>query len=276
MAEVSTVRQAPAEFIEAAAKPYLQELTSAVGGYKGADLSKVFGPQFVAGQDPLQQRAQLLATQGIGGYQPYLTAAEAATGPTGYQSYMSPYQQDVIDATLGEYDIQAQRGLGSIADQAIASGAFGGGREGVQRAEYMSNSDRNRAALQSGLLQQGFSQANQLAQQDYMNQLNLGTSQQAFLGQDVGALSTLGTGLQGQRQAELSAHQQLAQQQLNQPLTAAQTLGSGVMGLISGYPQTTQTTTTPSPTALNTALGAGTTLAGIYRAFNPAPLFGKQ
>ena len=275
MAEVSTVRQAPAEFIEAAAKPYLQELTSAVGGYKGADLSKVFGPQFVAGQDPLQQRAQLLATQGIGGYQPYLTAAQAATGPTGYQSYMSPYQQDVIDATLGEYDIQAQRGLGSIADQAIASGAFGGGREGVQRAEYMSNSDRNRAALQSGLLQQGFGQANQLAQQDYLNQLNLGTSQQAFLGQDVGALSTLGTGLQGQRQAELSAQQQLAQQQLNQPLQAAQTLGSGVMGLISGYPQTTQTTTSPSPTALNTALGAGTTLAGIYRAFNPAPLFGK-
>tara|TARA_R110001592_G_scaffold91016_2_gene266949 strand:- start:1293 stop:2120 length:828 start_codon:yes stop_codon:yes gene_type:complete len=275
MAEVSTVRQAPAEFIEAAAKPYLQELTSAVGGYKGADLSKVFGPQFVAGQDPLQQRAQLLATQGIGGYQPYLTAAEAATGPTGYQSYMSPYQQDVIDATLGEYDIQAQRGLGAIADQAIASGAFGGGREGVQRAEYMSNSDRNRAALQSGLLQQGFGQANQLAQQDYLNQLNLGTSQQAFLGQDVGALSTLGTGLQGQRQAALSAQQQLAQQQLNQPLTAAQTLGSGVMGLISGYPQTTQTTTTPSPTALNTALGAGTTLAGIYRAFNPAPLFSK-
>jgi len=273
MAEVSTVRQAPAEFIEAAAKPYLQELTSAVGGYKGADLSKVYGSQFVAGQDPLQQRAQLLATQGIGGYQPYLTAAQAATGPTGYQSYMSPYQQDVIDATLGEYDIQAQRGLGSIADQAIASGAFGGGREGVQRAEYMSNSDRNRAALQSGLLQQGFSQANQLAQQDYMNQLNLGTSQQAFLGQDVGALSTLGTGLQGQRQAELSAQQQLAQQQLNQPLQAAQTLGSGVMGLISGYPQTTQTTTSPSPTALNTALGAGTTLAGIYRAFNPAPLF---
>jgi len=275
MAEVQTVRQAPAEFIEAAAKPYLQELTSAVGGYKGADLSKVYGSQFVAGQDPLQQRAQLLATQGIGGYQPYLTAAEAATGPTGYQSYMSPYQQDVIDATLGEYDIQAQRGLGSIADQAIASGAFGGGREGVQRAEYMSNSDRNRAALQSGLLQQGFSQANQLAQQDYMNQLNLGTSQQAFLGQDVGALSTLGTGLQGQRQAELSAQQQLAQQQLNQPLQAAQTLGSGVMGLINGYPQTTQTTTSPSPTALNTALGAGTTLAGIYRAFNPAPLFGK-
>ena len=273
MAEVQTVRQAPAEFIEAAAKPYLQELTSAVGGYKGADLSKVYGSQFVAGQDPLQQRAQLLATQGIGGYQPYLTAAQAATGPTGYQSYMSPYQQDVIDATLGEYDIQAQRGLGSIADQAIASGAFGGGREGVQRAEYMSNSDRNRAALQSGLLQQGFSQANQLAQQDYMNQLNLGTSQQAFLGQDVGALSTLGTGLQGQRQAELSAQQQLAQQQLNQPLQAAQTLGSGVMGLISGYPQTTQTTTSPSPTALNTALGAGTTLAGIDRAFNPAPLF---
>ena len=83
---------------------------------------------------------------------------------------MSPYQQDVIDASLQEFDIQAQKGLGSIAQSAIQSGAFGGGREGVARAEYMSASDRNRAALQAQLLQQGFGQAQQAAGQAFSQQ----------------------------------------------------------------------------------------------------------
>ena len=82
MAEVSTSRVLPAEFIEAGGKTYLEDLSRAVGGYKGADLSKTYGSQFVAGQDPLQAQAQGLATAGIGGYQPYLSAAEAATAPT--------------------------------------------------------------------------------------------------------------------------------------------------------------------------------------------------
>jgi hypothetical protein len=113
----------------------------------------------VAGQDPLQQQAQQLATQGIGSYQPFLQAAQAATGPQGYQAYMSPYQQQVIDVSLAEFDrnraIQEQQ----IRDQAVASGAFGGGREGVAMAEYGKASDLNRAQLQAGLLQQGFGQA---------------------------------------------------------------------------------------------------------------------
>ena len=120
MAEVtSTSRVLPAEFIEAGGKTYLEDLSRAVGGYKGADLSKTYGSQFVAGQDPLQAQAQGLATAGIGGYQPYLSAAEAATGPTSLsETYMSPYQQEVIDTTLQDYDIQAQKGLGSFADKA--------------------------------------------------------------------------------------------------------------------------------------------------------------
>jgi hypothetical protein len=90
---------------------------------------------------------------------------------------MSPYQQAVMDTTLREYDIQAQKGLPGLAAQAIQQGAFGGGREGVQRAEYQSMSDRNRAALQAQLLQSGYGQAQQAAQQNYLNQLNLGQSQ---------------------------------------------------------------------------------------------------
>ncbi len=266
MAETVTQITRPSAFIEAAGKTYLSDLSKATGQLKGADLSKVYGPQFVAGLDPLQQQATGIATQGIGGYQPYLQAAEAATGPQGYQQFMSPYQQDVINTTLQDYDIQAQKGLGSFADRAVASGAFGGARQGVQEAEYMAGSDRNRAALQAQLLQQGFGQANQLAAQQYQQQLGLGSAQQGFMGQDVGALSTLGAGLQAQRQAELGAQQQLAQQQLNQPMQAAQAYGSGVTSLIAGYPGQTRQEVTPSPSPISTALGVGSTLAGIYRA----------
>ena len=296
MAELTQQQILPAPFIEAAAKPYLQELTTAVGGLKAADLSKSLGSQFIAGQDPLQAQAQTLATQGIGAYQPYLQTAQAAqqqagvlagqagqfSGPQGYQQFMSPYQQDVINATLTEFDTQAAKGIPNIAAQAVGAGVLGGGREGVMRSEYQATSDRNRAALQAQLLQQGFGQAQQAAQQAFQNQqalanqqlglgaaaTGLGSQQQAFLGQDVGALSTLGAQNQAQRQAELSAQQQLAQQQLQQPLTAAQQYGTGVTSLIAGYPGQTTQTVQPSPNPLATAIGAGGTLAGIYRAFN--------
>ena len=130
---VQQSRVLPAPFIEAAGKTFLEDLSTAVGGFKAADLSKVFGPQFVAGQDQLQKSAESLALSGIGGYQPFLQAAAASTGPTGYQQFMSPYQQDVIDTTLKEFDVQAQKGVPSLAASAIGAGAFGGGREGVQR-----------------------------------------------------------------------------------------------------------------------------------------------
>jgi hypothetical protein len=272
MAETITQVTQPPEFIEAAAKPYLTELQQAVGQFKGQDLSQIMGPQFVAGQDPLQLQAQQTALAGIGGYQPYLQSAAASAGPAGYQAYMSPYQKDVINTTLQDYDIQAQKGLGSFADRAVASGAFGGARQGVAEAEYMSGSDRNRAALQAQLLNQGFGQAQGLAQQNIANQLQLGGAQQSFLGQDVGALSTLGGINQAQNQAQLSAQQQLLQAQSQQPIQAAQTLGSGIMGLISGYPGGTQQTVQPTPGPLQTGLSAASTLAGIYKAFNPTPV----
>jgi hypothetical protein len=91
---------------------------------------------------------------------PYLQAAAASAGPNAYKQFMSPYQQDVIGTTLQEYDIQAQKGAQGVPAAAIAAGAFGGGREGVQRAEYQSASDRNRAALQANLLQQGLVKLN--------------------------------------------------------------------------------------------------------------------
>ena len=269
----------PAPFIEAAGKTYLDDLQKAVGQFKAADLSTAFGPQFVAGQDPLQKSAEALALTGIGGYQPFLQGAEAAqqraaglTGPTAYQQFTSPYQQDIIDTTLAEFDRQTQAGIPALAQQAISRGAFGGARQGVQEAEFLSNQARNRAALEAQLRQQGFTQAQNLAQTAFgqqrqlsADQLALGGAQQGFLGQDVGALSTLGGLNQAQAQAVKSAEQQLAQQQLNQPLTAAQQYGSGVTSLIAGYPGQTRQTQMPTPSAVQTGLSAGSTLAGIYR-----------
>ena len=264
--DVSQVIQQPPEFIEAAAKPYIAQLQKDVGGLRTADLSKIFGPQFVAGLGALTEQA-LGKAAGLGAYEPYLQQAAALTGPTAYQAYMSPYQQDVIDASLREFDIQAAKGLPSLAAQAVGQGAFGGAREGVQRAEYQAASDRNRAALQAQLLQQGFGQAQQLAGADFARQMSLAQAAPALAGQQISALTTLGGIQQSQAQANLAAQQQLLQQQLQQPLQATQALGSGITSLIAGYPGTTQTTMAPSPTPLQTALGAGATLAGIYRAF---------
>ena len=278
MAEIQTVRQAPAEFIEAGGKTYLDDLTKAIGGFKGQDLSQIMGQQYVAGPGALTTQAEGLAS-GLGSFQPFLNQAAASeqqlaglTGPTAYQAYMSPYQQDIIDTTLAEFDIQSQKGLPGLAANAIGAGAFGGGREGVQLAEYQATSDRNRAALQAQLLGQGFGQANQLAQNAFnqqraltSGQLDLAQQSPALLGQQIASLTTLGGQQQARQQQQLSAQQQLDQRTAFQPLEAAERFGSGVTGLIAGYPGGEKTMTSPSPTALQTGLSTGATLAGIYR-----------
>ena len=124
----------------------------------------------------------------------------------------------------------------------------------------------DRAQLQANLLAQGYGQAQAAAQQDYLRNLQLASQAPALAGQQISALTTLGGLQQSQAQAQLAAQQQLAQQQLMQPLQATQALGSGITSLISGYPGGTTTSTQPTPTPLQTALGTGATLAGIYRA----------
>ena len=218
----------------------------------------------IAGQDPLQQQAQTLATQGIGSYQPFLQAAQAATGPQAYQAYMSPYQQQVIDVSLAEFDrnkaIQEQQ----ISNQAISAGAFGGGREGVQRAEYGAASDRNRAALQAGLLQQGFGQAQQLASQQYGQQTGLAQLLPGLQGTDISRLGSLGSLNQAQAQAQLDAQREAARQAVYLAQEQLQQYTGAVTGIMGGYPAAFQSSTVPNPTPLQTALGFGATAAGIY------------
>jgi hypothetical protein len=270
--ETVTSQTRASPFIEAASKTFLDDLQKAVGGFKEADLSKVFGPQFVAGLGSLTQDA-ISKAGGLGSFQPFLQTAAGLAPTSGadlqtlVQDFKSPYQQDVIDTTLREFDVQAAKGLPALRAQAITRGAFGGGREGVQLAEYQQASDRNRAALQAQLQQQGFQQAQQAAQQALANQLNLAQRAPQLAGQQISALTTLGGIQQAANQQQLAAQQQLAQQQLQQPLTAAGQLGSGIASLISGYPGRIDIGQQVVPSPLQTAISGGATLAGIYRAF---------
>ena len=245
----------------------------------------------VAGQDALQQAAYAQATDptyGLGAYQPYAakaaTAADAAGALTGPMTtaqrtaYMSPYQQDVIDATMTEFDAQAQRRENERAAAALGvPGAYGGGREGVQAAEYQATSDRNRAAMLAQLNQQGFQQAQAGRQQDFANQQALAT-QQAGLGtqalgnvqRQIAGLGTLGATQQVQTQAELDAARQFAGMAVNEPQQRLGMLGQGVTGLMGGTQGmgTTLGQAPPQTSPLGTALGIGSTLAGIYGYMN--------
>ena len=283
MAETIT-RTLPAQFIEDLGRDYGTQIAALTS--LPVDTTK-FAPQ-VAAQDALQTAAYTQATDaatGLGSFQPFLTkagtAADAATALTGtgagtgagsIQSYMSPYQSDVIDTALTEFDRQAQAQKATQSAQALGiPGAFGGGREGVLQAQYQSESDRNRAALQANLLQQGFQQAQQARQADLKNQLGI-SQQQATLGgglqnlvqQQISGLGRLGGVQQAQQQAIEDAARQTAQTQAYEPYQRLGTYGSGVASLISGYPGSSQITQTPQASALQTALGVGTGLAGIY------------
>ena len=236
----------------------------------------------VAQQDALQRQAQTLATQGVGSFQPYLTAAQNLTGPmtaAQTQQYMSPYQQQVIDATLSEFDRNAAINRQSIRDRAVQAGAFGGGREGVQLAEYDTGSDRNRAALQAQLLQQGFGQAQAQRAADLQTQLGLASLVPGLQRGDISQLGTLGALNQAQAQAQLDATREATRMATFQPQEQLDRYAAQVAGIMGGYPGQTQTTNVPNPTPLQTALGVGTTLAGIYGAVanqNPFALMGNR
>ena len=248
----------------------------------------------VAQQDALQRQAQTLAQAGVGSFAPFLqTAAQqtgaAATGlgqislgaPTAAQTqqFMSPFQQQVIDATLGEFDRNKQIQEQRIRDQQAALGALGSGRAGVQLAEFGTGAARERALLQANLLQQGFGQAMQARQQDIANrfgvsqglgslagqQAQLGSQTQALQGTDISRLGQLGAINQAQAQAQLDAQREATRQAAFAPqeeLNRFADITTGIMGGMRGTG--TATTNIPNPTPLQTALGVGSTLAGIY------------
>ena len=291
---VTQTQALPPQYVEDLQKDYGKQVTALTAAPLATDK---FAPQ-VAGQDQAQQDAYTMATtqgQGIGAFQPYITqagaydtAAAGALGTAGglsgaqaYQGFMSPYQQDVIDATLSEYDSQAAQGLAGIGQQAAMSGNLGGGREGVMRSQYQNKSDMNRALLQSGLLQQGFTQANQLANQAFGQQMNLGQAQQGLsqnqqslasqvpglYGQDVNALRSAGAGQQAQQQAQLDAIREQNRLRAYEPYERLGFQGSGIQTITSGAPGQYQSMVTPNPTPLQNALGIASVAGGLMTGY---------
>ena len=288
-----TTSRAP--FIEAAQENYIDLLTQQVGrapGSAGVPTLAELGPQ-VAGQNVLTQEAQqLAATQaglgqlsfdpttgavtgaaagtGVAGYQPFLDQAAAYSGPQAYQQFMSPYQQQVIDTTLAEFDTQTAQGVPQLAANAITAGAFGGGRDAIANAQYASDAAQNRALLQARLLGQGFTQANQLAQQGFEQQRNLASLQPSLAASGVQQLGAAGTGNLAYQQALLDAQQQQNQLAYNEPLSRIQAFGSGIASQASGSPTTTQSVGTGGAGTvgpLSQALSAGLSAYGLGSIF---------
>ena len=252
------------DYLESTAKDYARQLTATTSA--PIDTTKFTGRQFVAGEDPLQTRAINLATAGIGGYQPYLTQTQQLTGPGAgagagsIASFMSPYQQGVIDETLRQFDVSRQGGMQQIGDQAAAMGAFGGGRQGALEGQYMSDTALGRAGLASQLLQSGFQDASMRRAQDLQNQFALSNFERAGRGADVASLGNLGAFRMGLEDARLRADADAARTGAYEPYQRLDTYGRGITGLAGGVAGTQfQDPATPSPfsTALSTALGIG-------------------
>ena len=294
----------PAPFIEGAQQNYIDLLTQLVGQAPGSNIYDAdgnitgtvptldqLGPQ-IAPQNVLTQEAQqLAATQaglgqltfdpvtgavtgagagtGVAGYQPYLDQATAYSGPDAYKQFMSPYQQDVIDTTLAEYDIQAAKGAQGTAADAIAAGAFGGGREGVRRAEYGAASDRNRAATQAKLLQEGFGTAQNLAAQAFNQQRNLASLQPSLAASNIQNLGGAGTSNLAYEQALLDAEQQRNQLAYKEPFDRLGIYGTGIASMMSGAPYTTTTIDSGAGNVgpLSSALSAGLSAYGLGSIF---------
>jgi hypothetical protein len=261
----------------------------------------------VAGLSQLEQDARTRAQAGLGSFQPFLTAAQQQAGaagttlggvasglgaiplgaPTTQQvtDFMSPFQSQVINATLSEFDRNTAQREQQIRDQQAALGVLGAGRAGVQLAEFGTGAARERALLQANLLQQGFGQAMGARQQDIANRFGIAQAQSGLAGQqlglgqfqtglaslvpglqraDVGQLGALGAIDRSLSQAQLDAQRQAATTAAFQPQQQLDRYAAQVTGLMGGYPGGTRQEFIPQPTPLQSALGIATTLGGLY------------
>ena len=266
------------DYLQEAGKDFAKQLTAQTA--VPIDTGQFTGRQFVAGEDPLQTQAINLATQGIGSFQPFLQQAQnvlqtqaglagtgAGTGAGSIAAFTSPFQQQVIDETLRQFDRSRATGLQQIADDAFTSGAFGGGRQGALEGQFLADTALGRAGLEAQLRAQGFADAVARRQQDFANQsgiasglLGLSNFQRQNLAGDVANLGQLGAFRQGLDQSRLSADQQVAQATAFEPFQRLDRFGSGITSLAGGVGgQQFQAPPAPSPfsTALSTALGIG-------------------
>ena len=119
------------------------------------------------------------------------------------------------------------------------AGAFGGGREGVQRAEFDAASDLNRARLLADLQTKRFpttqqQEDNKIYKIKWVSlnlQSGLGGAAQDFARAQISGLGTLGAGQQAQQQAILDATRQAAAMAVQDPRDRLARFGQGIAAL---------------------------------------------
>jgi len=303
MAETVTQIQSAPDYLKPGIEKFLEGATAQAG--QAIDTS-TFAPS-VVGLGGLQQAAQQQAatqaglgklqfdadkgfvtgiqegTGGVASYQPFLTGAgtfagmptdmrgaQDYTGPDAFRAFESPYQSAVRDATLAAFDEQAAMRQQQLADQAVTAGAFGGGREGVQRAEYQRKSDMDRALLQAQLNQAGFTQAQQLANQAFGQQVGLASLQPQLATQNINLAQGLGQQDLAYRQAIQDASSQANRMAAFEPVERLARFGQALTGVGGGLGsvQTVQGPAAPQQSPLAGALQTG------IGAFSLGKLFG--
>ena len=278
---ITQTQNLPAPFIQGLGEEYAKGLGALTGT---AMPTAQFAPA-VAAQDPLQQQAATLAGQiggvgGVGAYAPYMAGAQqamgydpAAQGITAagygaaldpYQQVGTPYQQDVLQASLDQFDQQKFAQEQAIRDKAVQYDSLGAGRTGVQLGQYQAQSDLDRASLGAGLRMQGYQQAQQAAKQGYDQLTGLPQTEQTLRAQGIGTLGQVGAAQQAQSQAVLNMQREANRMAAYEPYERLGFLGQGLTGLMGGYPQQYQSTITPDPSPLASALGIGSTLGGLF------------
>ena len=149
-------------------------------------------------------------------------------GPQAYQQFMSPYQQEVIDATMASYDQNVAEQQAQLGAQ--AGSAFGGSRFGVAQGQLGADAALNRAQAQANLLSQGYQNAQMAASQAFGQAQQQAAQNVNLLGQASQGQMGLAGALQGQaaQNANLFGTSGQLQQGLAalQPQLAQQTFAS--------------------------------------------------
>jgi len=244
---ITETRQYREPFVEAAGLGVTNEGLRLLN--QALPTSTYTGRSFVADQSGLESSAAKAAAD-LG--QLTGTGAGTAQQAGSLASYMSPYQQEVIDASLASLQREQDKGLMSLRDSAVKAGAFGGGREAAAMGEFEATGAIARAQLEAQLRQQGFQDAVNRRSQDLTAEQGLGTYQ-----------TQLGAQQRQLEQARLAADQEAAREAVFGDYTRLGLVGPQLASVIGGFPAATQVQSTPPPSTTQQLLGLGIGAAGL-------------
>ena len=294
-----TTIQRPAPFIEGAGATFANRLTPLLDPAKATNIASLYqapAAQNVLAQQGLQRAAtaaglgdvtfggpggtisDVAPGTGVAAFEPFLAESQRLAGvdpatgqvtATGMeaalQPFMSPFQQQVIDATTAAFENRRAQERLAMADQAVASGAFGGARQGVQEGVFDAQTNLGIAELQANLLAQNFAQAQAARQAAMANQQGLMSVVPAAQQTVAANLAQTGAGQQALQQAIIDQNMAQAREQAFEEQQRLGFFGQQFAPFTGGFGAASQftTNTAPPPSTLNTILGVGGMAAGL-------------